>query len=128
MNSLILSPEVQALIDLANQIAPLDRVDQLDPKWHNAISAASPDALVGLVSLLSSGRGTTSRARKAMREAAMAESERKNAKAIIQTLHSLDSATSALNKRMLWLTAAGVLFAIAQLIFAIAPFLGGLRR
>jgi hypothetical protein len=112
---------VQQLIELANQIAPLPQDEQPDPRWHEAISFASSDTLVGVVSLLNTGRGETSRERKSLREAAIAEIERKNAKAIIDTLRSLDNATSALNKRMLWLTAVGVLLAVAQVLLALAP-------
>ncbi len=128
MNPLTLSPEVKSLIELANKMAPPDQVEDPDPEWHNTLSSASADALVGLVSLSSSGRTETSRERKALREAAIAQIERKNAKAIIDRLHSLDRATSTFDKLVLWLTLAGVLLAVAQVIVAIMPLLARVRR
>jgi len=116
-----LPADVKSLYDLANRLAPSPEVERLDTRWHTEISRAPTDVLVALVSILSSGRGKTSRARKALREAAIAEVERKSSQAIIDTLHSLDSATSTLNRRMLQLTVAGILLAAAQLGIAIFP-------
>jgi len=120
MNTQNLSADVQRLYDLANEIAPDPKAEKPNPRWHEEISRASADVLVGLVSVFSSGRAKeTSRSRKALREAAMAEIERKNSRAIIDTLKSLDAATTTLNRRMFQLTIGGIVLAVVQVGIAI---------
>jgi hypothetical protein len=112
------------LIAEANRIAPPQGVPsppQRDYDWYAKIRNTSIDVLIAYVGMMDSGKGDIASRRKALRESVMAEIERRNAQHISDTMNSLDKATESLDKRMLWLTVAGVFLGLAQVVVAILP-------
>jgi hypothetical protein len=125
--------EVNRLLALADTLAPPGESTPSDKRWHEEITHAPTETLVGLAGNLNSEPGKPAAKRKALREAVMAEIERKNAEQITKTLREntekitktmrdLDNATNKLNKTMLCLTVFTVILTLVQVVFALLQF------
>ena len=111
--------EVRRLIALADTIAPPGESIPVDASWHQELHSADVATLIAVTGALNAEPGKPAAKRKALREAVMAEVERKNTERVIGTMERLDAATTTLNARMLWLAIGGVILAVAQVVAGI---------
>ena len=103
------------VVDRTNDLANTPADDTRFEEWRSAIRQADATILVEATARLSSDPGKRTRDVKALREAIIAEIERKNAQAVIETMEKLDKSAARLTWVSLALAIIGVLLAAIQL-------------
>ena len=92
--------------------------EQKFTRWIDELYNTSPGDLVELTGKLASREDSPTRKIKALREAVIAEVERKNAKAIVETMQKLDASAAKLNRAFLILAVVGVVLSVVQIVQA----------
>ena len=115
-NSNIDEVTAQDIVKQTTEVAGMPTDDAKFDRWRRAIVQASAMTLVEATARLSSDPGKRTRDVKALREAIMAEIERKNSHAIIATMEKLDTSAARLTWVSLALAVVGVVLATLQVV------------
>ena|SRR2546421_538140 len=108
--------EFEDLVRLTREVVESPADDLKFEDWCARIRKAPPAALVQVTARLSSQPGKVSRDIKALREAIIAELERQNAQAVIQTMEKLDTTATRLTWISVFVAVVGVLVAIVGVV------------
>jgi|SRR5215469_3764269 len=109
------------IIKHTNDVAEAPADEEKFEEWLATIRDADAAILVEATARLSTIPGKPTRDIKALRVAITSEVERKNARAVIETMEKLDRSATWLTRVSLALTVVGVLLAAIQVIQAFGP-------
>jgi hypothetical protein len=105
---------VDELMKCTNDVAGSPNDEMAFERWHTAVDSADSRVLIEVTARLSSEPGKRTRDIKALREAIIAEIERKNANNIIDTMQKLDTSATRLTWASLLVAVVGVILAVIQ--------------
>jgi len=108
----------QKIVKHTNDVADAPADEEKFEEWRATIRDADAAILIEATARLSSEPGKRTRDIKALREAIISEVERKNARAVIETMEKLDRSATWLTWVSLALAVVGVLLAAIQVIQA----------
>jgi hypothetical protein len=112
--------QASELVRLAASIAEGSRDDSKFMEWRDAVHRADVGALIEATARMSSRVGEPTRDLKALREAVIAEIERKNSEAIVETMMKLDASANRLTWASVVLAVIGVVLAAIQVLQAVS--------
>jgi hypothetical protein len=106
--------EIEDLVRLTQEVVASPTDDSKAGEWRAAVRLARAATLVGVTAKLSSIPGKGTRDIKALREAIISETNRKNTQDLILTMEKLDASATRLSRLSVILAIVGVALAVAQ--------------
>ena len=106
--------EIEDLVHLTQEVVASPTDDSKAGEWRGAVRLARAATLVGVIARLSSAPGKDTRDIKALREAIISETNRKNTQDLILTMEKLDASATRLSWLSVFLAIVGVALAVTQ--------------